>query len=102
MYKSILKEFYYGNVVPVERQIINVSEIKRAAKQLDTVENQLRAILQPEAIPLLERFGKLQSELSSLTEADSYVDGFKTGARFMLEILDDSPESIKPIISDGG
>ncbi len=102
MYKSILKEFYYGNVVPVERQIINVSEIRRAAKQLDTVENQLRAILQPEAIPLLERFGKLQSELSSLTEADSYVDGFKTGARFMLEILDDSPESIKPIISDRG
>ncbi len=92
MAKSILKEFYYGNVVPAERQLINVSEIRRAAKELDAVENQLRAILQPEAIPLMERYGKLQSELSSLTEADSYVDGFKTGARFMMEILDDSSE----------
>ncbi len=92
MAKSTLKEFYYGNVVPAERQLINVSEIRRAAKELDAVENQFRAILQPEAIPLLERFGKLQSELSSLTEADSYVDGFKTGARFMMEILDDSSE----------
>ncbi len=102
MAESILKEFYYGNVVPVERQIINISEIRRAAKELDVVENQLRAILQPEAIPLMERYGKVQAELASLTEADSYVDGFKTGARFMLEIIDDSPESIKPIISDGG
>ncbi len=92
MAKSTLKEFYYGNVVPAERQLINVSEIRRAAKELDAVENQLRAILQPEAIPLMERYGKLQSELSSLTEADSYVDGFKTGARFMMEILDDSSE----------
>ncbi len=55
MEKSILKEFYYGNVVPVERQIINISEIRHAAKELDVVENQLRAILQPEAIPLMER-----------------------------------------------
>ncbi len=92
MAKSTLKEFYYGNVVPAERQLINVSEIRRAAEELDAVENQLRAILQPEAIPLMERYGKLQSELSSLTEADSYVDGFKTGARFMMEILDDSSE----------
>ncbi len=102
MAKSILKEFYYGNITPVERQIINISEIRRAAKELDVVENQLRAILQPEAIPLMERYGKVQAELASLTEADSYVNGFRTGARFMLEILDDSPESIVPIISDEG
>ncbi len=64
MAESILKEFYYGNVVPVERQIINISEIRRAAKELDMVENQLRAILQPEAIPLMERYGKVQAELA--------------------------------------
>ncbi len=102
MAKSILKEFYYGNLIPNKRQMINVSEIRRTAKELETVEKQLRAMPQPEAIPLMERYGKVQAELASLTEADSYVDGFKTGARFMLEILDDSPENIKPFISDGG
>ncbi len=102
MKNQTIQDFYYGNLIPNERQMINVSEIRRAAKELDTVENQLRAILQPEAIPLMERYGKLQAELASLTEADSYVDGFKTGARFMLEILDDSPENIRPIMSDGG
>ena len=27
----------------------------------------------------------------------SYIDGFKTGARFMMEILDDARENLKPI-----
>ncbi len=98
MAKSILKEFYYGNITPVERQIINGSEIKRVAKELDTAENQLRTILQPEAVPLMDRYGKLQTELASLTEAETYVDGFKTGARFVMEILDDSHENLKPLI----
>ncbi len=98
MSKSILKDFYYGNIVPTERQIVNGSEVKRAAKELDTAENQLRAILQPEAVPLMDRYGKLQTELASLTEAETYVDGFKTGARFVMEILDDSHENLKPLI----
>ncbi len=98
MLKSILKELYYGNIVPVERQMINGSEIKQAAKELTAVENQLRAILQPESIPLMERYGKTQAELASLTEAEACVDGFKTGARFVMEILDDSHENLKPII----
>jgi len=97
MKNQTIKSFYYGNLIPNERQMINGSEIRRVAKELDTAENQLRAILQPEAIPMMERYGKLQAEMASLTEADSYVDGFKTGARFMLEILDDSHENFKPI-----
>ena len=27
----------------------------------------------------------------------SYIDGFKTGARFMMEILDDTRENVKPV-----
>ncbi len=98
MSKSILKEFYYGNITPVERQIVNGSEIKRVAKELTTAEKQLRSILQPEAIPLMERYMEAQAELTSLTEAEAYVDGFKTGARFVMEILDDSHENLKPLI----
>ncbi len=98
MSKNILKEFYYGNITPVERQIINGSEIKRVAKELDVAEKQLLAILQPEAVPLIDRYGKLQTELASLTEAEAYVDGFKTGAHFVMEILDDSHENLRPII----
>ncbi len=98
MSKSILKDFYYGNIVPTERQMVNGSEVKKAAQELTAAENQLSAILQPEAIPLMERYGKAQAELTSITEAEVYIDGFKTGARFVMEILDDSHENLRPII----
>jgi len=97
MAKNILKEFYYGNITPIERQMVNGSEIQLAAKELETAESQLRAILQPEAIPLMERYAKAQANLSYITEAENYMDGFKTGARFMMEVLDDSHENLKPI-----
>ncbi len=98
MSKSILKEFYYGNFVPTERQMINGFEAKKAAQELVAAENQLSAIIQPEAIPLMERYGKAQAKLTSITEAEVYIDGFKTGARFVMEILDDSHENLRPII----
>ncbi len=98
MSKNILKDFYYGNITPVERQIANGSEIKRVAKELTAAEKQLRAILQPEAIPLMERYMEAQAELTSITEAEVYIGGFKTGARFVMEILDDSHENLRPII----
>ncbi len=98
MAKSILKDFYYGNIVPVERHTGNSSEVICAVKELETAEKQLQAILQPEAIPLLERYGKVHAELASIEEAEDYIEGFKTGARFVMEILDDSHENLRPII----
>ncbi len=98
MSKSILKDFYYGNIIPVKRKMVNGSEIKQAATEMIAAEKQLRAILQPEAIPLMERYMETQAELTSITEAEVYIEGFKTGARFVMEILDDSHENLKPII----
>ncbi len=98
MSKSILKEFYYGNIIPTERQMVNGSEVKRVAEELTEAGNQLRAILRPEVVPLMERYEKAHADLNAITDAENYIDGFKTGARFMLEILDDSHENLKPII----
>jgi len=97
MSKSILKEFYYGNIIPIERQMIQGSELKHAVKELVKAEEQLRAMLQPEIIPLMERYAKAHAAVSLITEAEIYVDGFKTGAQFMMEILNDSHENMKPI-----
>ncbi len=90
MSKNILREFYYGNIIPIERQIIQGSELSQAAKELAIASEQLRAKQQPEAIPILERYTKANAELNALSEVEIYSDGFKTGARFMMEILSDS------------
>lgn len=97
MKKRTLKDFYYGNLIPAERQMIRGSSAARAAAELSSAEKALAQSLPPELRPALERFTKAQQDLDSIMAEASYIDGFKTGARFMMEILDDTRENLKPI-----
>lgn len=97
MANQTLKKFYYGNLHPSERRMVYGSEVARIAKELSDAEAELSRFLLPELQPVLDRFAKAQQELDSTMAETSYIDGFKTGARFMMEILDDARENLKPI-----
>ena len=92
-----LKAFYYGNLSPCEKQIIRGSEAERLAKELSDAGEQLARSLPPDLRPVLDQLLKAQDRLDGLMAAEHYVDGFKTGARFMMEILDDAHGNLKPI-----
>ena len=92
-----LKAFYCGNLRPADRQMVNGSEISHVAAELAKVEKILMEAGGEDTTPLLERYGKLQATLNSITAEANYIDGFKTGARFMLEVLDDTHENLEPI-----
>jgi len=97
MRNATLKEFYYGNLTPADRQMMKGSEISHVAAELAKVEKLLLDTVGEDAIPLLKRYEKAQSALNSITAEASYIDGFKTGARFMLDVLDDAHENLEPI-----
>ncbi len=97
MKNETLKAFYYGNLTPENRQIIRGSEAARAAKELSDAEKLLAQALPPELQPALDRLTKAQDKLDLLMTEAYYIDGFKTGARIMMEVLDDSRENLKPI-----
>ncbi len=92
-----LKEFYYGNLTPADRQMIKGSEINHVAEELAKAEKLLLDAVGEDAISLLKRYEKAHSTLNSITAEASYIDGFKIGARFMLEVLDDAHENLEPI-----
>lgn len=92
-----LKDFYYGNLRPSERRMIYGSEVARIAKELSDAEALLNQSLPPDLRPVLDRLTKVQGDLDSLMAEASYIDGFKTGARFMMDILDDTKENLKPV-----
>lgn len=77
--------------------MVNGSEISHAAAELAKVEKLLLETAGESVAPLLKRYGKIQLELNSITAEASYIDGFKTGARLMLEVLDDAHENLEPI-----
>lgn len=97
MKNQTLKEFYYGNLIPCERRMVRDSEVTRIVKELSDSEAELSRSLLPEFQPFLDRLTKAQGDLDSIIAEASYIDGFKTGARFIMEILDDARENLKPV-----
>lgn len=97
MANQTLKDFYYCNLRPSEQCMVHGSEAARISKELSDTEVLLSQSLPPDLRPALDRLTKAQGDLVSLMAEASYVDGFKTGARFMMEILDDTRENLKPV-----
>lgn len=93
-----LKDFFHGNLAPEDRQMIPGSKIARTTAEVSETEQLLHQALTPELRPLLDRLVNAQLTLCHLSVEAHYIDGFKTGGRFMMEILNDSYENLKPII----
>lgn len=47
--------------------------------------------------PLMDRFMKVQGKVDVVMAETNYISGFRTGARFMMEILDNTHENLKPL-----
>ena len=94
---NILKEFYRGNLAPADRQMVKGSEIARAMDELTKAETALEQSLAPELLPVLKRLTDAQITLNAIAADVHYIDGFKTGARFMMAVYDDTYENLKPI-----
>ena len=65
--------------------------------ELSKAEELLEQTIPPEFKPALKRLTEAQITLNDLTAEAYYVDGFKTGACFMLAVHDDGYENLKPI-----
>lgn len=94
---SILKNLFHGNLSPVNRQMVRGSEIARIVNELADAEALLEHALTPELLPALKRLTDVQTALNALTAEVYYIDGFKTGARFIMDIQDDTCENLEPV-----
>ena len=92
-----IKELYYGNIHPYEREIKKDSEIDRLAK-LVLIDRLAKLVLKHDAElrktlneSETELFGKLKdawAELSGLNECECFVNGFRLAMQLMAESLE--------------
>ena len=94
---SILKEFFHGNLSPANQQMVRGSELAHIVNELANAETLLEHALAPELLPALKRLTDVQTALNALTAEVYYIDGFKTGARFIMGIQDDACENLEPV-----
>ena len=85
---SILNELFYGNLTPYEYRQSKETKAMNA-KVLNDEEALIGNLPESEQAQrdLLEELFRDRTTLNALSERDAYIEGFKTGARFMLEIL---------------
>ena len=85
--KSIISELFYGNFAPQAKNLSKNKKLKKKATELLKAEKELLKHLDEEEKELYLIYDGIYSDLLSLSEADSFALGFKTGAALLMETL---------------
>ena len=79
---NIIQDFYYGNIEPQEVNSELTPKIKKKLSNLADKEEQLTARLTGENKDLFPNYVSTYIEFSTTSNADSFISGFRLGARF--------------------
>ena len=93
----ILKDLWYGNVVPTERMIRKGSRYAKLQKQLVAAEDALREVLSSDGKNIYEEICRKQTEMAQIAECDSFIRGVRIGARLVLDITGDYPSQLPSV-----
>jgi hypothetical protein len=83
----ILEEFWYGNIEPTEYDTSSNKEYKKLVELIFRNEEKLRATMTDEQKELFEKYTDCVRENQVITDCLIFQNGFKLGARMMLEVM---------------
>ena len=78
---AFIEEFFYGNIDPQSRSSVQIQELKKVQKKLTDLEEQLT---EPQR-DLFVAYTDVWNELNAKSDLDSFVTGFRMGARMTLD-----------------
>ena len=79
---SIIEEFYYGNIEPQALSTEITPKLKKKLSALVKKEEELTAMLPEKEKELFVNYVLAYNEFSSIGHSDSFISGFRLGARF--------------------
>lgn len=94
--RRILEDLYHGNLTASGQTFRRGTKYARALARLAETEDALGRKLAPEDHPLLAEYAMASAGLTSVSLEEAYIEGFRTGARIMLAVLqEDKPQESK-------
>ena len=81
----VLEELYYGNISPAERSIRPGSKVQKALQKRDALESKLNESFTDEQKAAFEQYLEVSTEILDSCSLDSFISGFRLGARFALD-----------------
>lgn len=97
----ILDSLWYGNIAPSLRGFQKGSRYEEIIHALDECEIFLEKELSHEGFQQLKDMIDLQSELLDISERDSFIKGFQTGAKIIMDVLGQTYTQF-PLLHDMG
>ena len=82
---TFIEDFYYGNIEPQEVNTELTPKLKKKLSALAEKEEQLTARLTGEDKELFQNYVSAYIEFSTTSNADSFISGFRLGAKFIYE-----------------
>ena len=79
---NIIEDFYYGNIEPQDVNSELTPKLKKKLNNLAGKEEQLTAMLNGEEKELFLSYVSAYIEFSTTSNADSFISGFRFGAKF--------------------
>lgn len=91
--KNYIEELYYGNIDPQARGFTKNSSIKKAYDKITELEKQLNERLDINEQEMFKSFININSEITAESELDTFILGFRLGARFVYDTFlnDEAP-----------
>lgn len=82
---NIIEDFYYGNIEPQEVNSELTPKLKKKLSNIAEKEEQLTAKLTGEEKELFLNYVSAYIEFSTMSNADSFISGFRLGARLIYD-----------------
>ena len=79
---NIIEELFYGNLEPQELTTEITPRLKKKLRELVKKEEELTSKLSEEEKALFLNYTSAYNEFSSISNSDSFISGFRFGARF--------------------
>ena len=79
---EFIEDFYYGNIELQECNTELNSKLKKKLNQLTQAEEQLTSKLTEEEKSLFMKYASQSSKFLCISNADSFISGFRLGAKF--------------------
>ena len=82
-----LQKFWKGDIAPGEGRYHPNREYSKVMQTLERCEDTLKAHLSQEDYQIFQEYSEAALESAVMESCDNYIDGFRTGALMMLDVL---------------
>ena len=86
---STIQDLYYGRISPYEMSISTAPEYQKLKALADKNEDLLRETLSDEQKELLDKLIESMTDISSISERDMFIAGFRLGMKLMIDVMKD-------------